>query len=124
MSSEINYNVCVTNVEGKNMSSIGANIKNLREQCGMSQNELAAKVGKSRAAISQYEHDNTIPRMGVIEDMARVFGVKKSAIIESRTEYAFVNLANDDERELVELYRQLPTKAQKAILHGLREYLS
>lgn len=79
MSSEINYNVCVTNVEGKNMSSIGANIKNLREQHGMSQNELAAKIGKSRAAISQYEHGNTIPRMGVIEDMARVFGVKKSA---------------------------------------------
>lgn len=124
MSSEINYNVCVTNVEGMKMSSIGANIKNLREQHGMSQYELAAKIGKSRAAISQYEHGNTIPRMGVIEDMARVFGVKKSAIIENHTEYAFINLANDDERELIELYRQLPPKAQKTILHGLREYLA
>lgn len=124
MSSEINYNVCVTNVEGMKMSSIGANIKNLREQHGMSQNELAAKIGKSRAAISQYEHDNTIPRMGVIEDMARVFGVKKSAIIENRTEYAFINLASDDERELIELFRQLPAKAQQTIIHGLREYLA
>ena len=104
------------------MSSIGENIKNLREQCGMSQNELAAKVGKSRAAISQYEHDNTIPRMGVIEDMARVFGVKKSAIIESRTEYGFVNLLSDNEQELVELFRALPPKGQHAVLVGLRDF--
>lgn len=105
------------------MSSIGANIKNLREQHGMSQYELAAKIGKSRAAISQYEHGNTIPRMGVIEDMARVFGVKKSAIIENRTDYGFLNLATDDERELIELYRQMSDKAQRALLAGLREYL-
>lgn len=106
------------------MATIGENIKKLREKNGMSQSELAAKIGKSRTAVWQYERGDTIPRMGAIEDMARVFGVKKSAIIESRTEYAFVNLANDDERELIELYRQLPTKAQRALIVGLREYLS
>ena len=106
------------------MATIGENIKKLREKNGMSQSELAAKIGKSRTAVWQYERGDTIPRMGAIEEMARVFGVKKSAIIESRTEYGFLNLATDDERELVELYRQLPTKAQRALLAGLREYLS
>ena len=51
----------------------------------------------------------------------------RSAILEAlygRTEYAVVRVWSDEEEELVELYRQLPTKAQKAILHGLREYLS
>lgn len=106
------------------MSTIGENIKNLREKHGMSQSELAAKIGKSREAISQYEHGHTIPRMGVIEDMASVFGVKKSAIIESRMEYGMVNLWTDDEHELLELFRKLNTKAQHALLTGMREYVS
>ena len=105
------------------MATIGENIKKLREKNGMSQSELAAKIGKSRTAVWQYERGDTIPRMGVIEDMARVFGVKKSAIIENRTEYGFLNLATDDERELIELYRQMSDKAQRALLAGLREYL-
>ena len=83
------------------MATIGENIKKLREKNGMSQSELAAKIGKSRTAVWQYERGDTIPRMGAIEEMARVFGVKKSAIIESRTEYGFLNLATDDERELM-----------------------
>lgn len=62
--------------------------------------------------------------MGAIEEMARVFGVKKSAIIESRTEYGFLNLATDDERELIELYRQMSAKAQRALIVGLRDYVS
>lgn len=105
------------------MATIGENIKKLREKNGMSQSELAAKIGKSRTAVWQYERGDTIPRMGAIEDMARVFGVKKSAIIENRTEYGFLNLATDDERELIELYRQMSDKAQRALLAGLREYL-
>lgn len=106
------------------MATIGENIKKLREKNGMSQSELAAKIGKSRTAVWQYERGDTIPRMGAIEEMARVFGVKKSAIIENRIEYGFLNLATDDERELIELYRQMSDKAQRALLAGLREYLS
>ena len=106
------------------MATIGENIKKLREKNGMSQSELAAKIGKSRTAVWQYERGDTIPRMGAIEEMARVFGVKKSAIIENRTEYGFLNLATDDERELIELYRQMSDKAQRALLAGLREYLA
>lgn len=106
------------------MATIGENIKKLREKNGMSQSELAAKIGKSRTAVWQYERGDTIPRMGAIEDMARVFGVKKSAIIENRTDYGFLNLATDDERELIELYRQMSTKAQRALIVGLRDYVS
>lgn len=106
------------------MATIGENIKKLREKNGMSQSELAAKIGKSRTAVWQYERGDTIPRMGAIEEMARVFGVKKSAIIENRTEYGFLNLATDDERELIELYRQMSAKAQRALIVGLRDYVS
>lgn len=106
------------------MASIGENIKKLREEKGLSQAELARLINKTRAAISQYENGDTTPRMGVIEDMASVFGVKKSAIIESHYEYGSVRLWTNDENELVELFRKLDTKAQHALLAGMREYVS
>ena len=104
------------------MASIGENIKRLREQRGMSQAELARRINKTRAAVSQYESDETKPRMGVVEEMARVFRVPKSAIIESNVHYTMVNLMSDDERELVELYRALPPRGQQALIAGLRDY--
>lgn len=105
------------------MSSIAENIKRLRESRGWSKAELARMIGKSRAAISQYESGVATPRMGVIEDLAQVFGVNKRDIIESRIEYAVVDMRIDDEIELVELYRKLSTQAKHALLTGLRDYV-
>lgn len=104
------------------MSSIGENIERLRKEHGLSQDELAKLVGKTRAAISQYEHNETTPRMGVIERMAEVFGVQKSEIIETRIEYSSVQFLSEDEEELIRLFRAVPPQARRAILSGLRDY--
>lgn len=107
------------------MASIGENIKRLRIENSWSQTDLANKIGKSRAAISQYEHNETTPRMGVIEDMARVFGVKKREIIESKVNYSIVSLNDDltdEEQELVKLFRSLPPKGKHAVLIGLKDF--
>lgn len=63
------------------MAAIHDNIKALREHADLSQEELGKRIGKTRSAISQYEAGKIVPRMGVIEDLASVFGVKKSEII-------------------------------------------
>ncbi len=63
------------------MAAIKDNIKRLRENADMSQEELGSKIGKTRSAISQYESGKIVPRMGVIEDIASLFGVQKSDII-------------------------------------------
>lgn len=63
------------------MSSIGDNIKKLRESADYSQEQLGEKIGKTRSAISQYEAGKIVPRMGVIETLASVFGVQKSEIL-------------------------------------------
>lgn len=63
------------------MAEICENIKRLRHEAGMSQEKLGEILGKTRSAISQYESGKIIPRMGVIEDMSQLFGVKKSEII-------------------------------------------
>lgn len=63
------------------MSDISYAIVKLREKNGMSQQQLADKLGKTRSAVSQYESGKIVPKMGVIEDLARIFGVPKSEII-------------------------------------------
>lgn len=107
------------------MASIGENIKRLRTENGWSQAELARRIGKTRAAISQYESNETIPRMGVIENMCRVFGVKKREIVEKHAGYDVSSINDDlteDEQELIHLYRKLSAKGKHAVLIGLRDF--
>ena len=109
------------------MASIGENIKRLRIKNGWSQAELANKIGKSRAAISQYESGETTPRMGVIEDLASVFDVKKREIVESQTTYAVISFGDDlteDEQELIRYYRKLSPKGKHAVFTGLKDFAS
>ena len=62
--------------------SIGENIKRLREMHGMNQSELANIAGVTDKAVSTWENDLKIPRMGAIQKIADYFGISKSAIIE------------------------------------------
>lgn len=62
--------------------SIGSNIKRLREMHGMNQAELAEIAGVTDKAVSTWEHDKKIPRMGAIQKIADYFKITKSDIIE------------------------------------------
>lgn len=95
------------------VDSIGSNIKRLRIAAGMSQEQLAEKLGKSRAAVSQYESGKNVPRMGVIEDIAWIFGVRKSEILgEARP----VSELDSDEERLVDLFRSMDALRRSALL--------
>ena len=62
--------------------TIGENIKRLRIEHGMDQITLGKIAGVSDKAVSSWENNNSVPRMGAIEKMARYFKIKKSDIIE------------------------------------------
>lgn len=93
------------------MSSIGTNIRNLRVASGMSQAQLAAKLGKTRAAVSKYESGSIIPRMGVVEKLSSIFNVPKSEIIGDTAQAASYPSGEasltPDERWLVAKYREM-----------------
>lgn len=83
--------------------SIGYNIKRLREQEGLTQEELAKVLGVTAPTISYWESDKKIPRMGVLQRMADLFGVLKSEIIEGnltdgRTLFALYSRMNDENK--------------------------
>lgn len=59
----------------------GANIRRLREQRNLTQDELGNMVGVSRSTITQWERGWTTPRMGNIQILAGIFGVTTADII-------------------------------------------
>ena len=96
------------------MTTIGENIRKWREVRGLSQEQLAHRIGKTRSAVSQYESGKIIPRMGAIEDMARVLGVKKAEIIGGSFGYSSATL--DDEHELLDIFHVLNARDRDALL--------
>ena len=103
--------------------TIGSNIKRLRVNAGLSQEELGKKINKTRSAVSYYESDKITPRMGVIEDLAAVFQVPKTEIIETQQtiSYACMTLS-EEEANIVSIYRKLPPKAKASFVAGLKVY--
>ena len=95
------------------MASIGTNIKRFRLRSGLSQEQLAERVGKTRSAISQYESGKIVPRMGVIEDLASVFLVDKMELLETGEKSSSLT---EDEQELLFIYRQVDPDERELIL--------
>ena len=62
--------------------SIGENIKRLRTEHNLSQAEFGKIAGVSDKAVSTWEMDAKVPRMGAVEKLACYFGISKSAILD------------------------------------------
>lgn len=62
--------------------SIGANIRRLRERNGLTQEEFGKIAHVSAMAVSQWENDRAVPRMGAVQALADHFGISKGEIID------------------------------------------
>ena len=99
------------------MPGISENIKTLRIEAKMSQEDLAKRLGKSRSAVSMYESGEIIPRMGVIEDMTEIFHVSKSRILGEKMTFDSLTAK---ERELLSLYRRMVDSDKSTFLDMAR----
>lgn len=75
----------------------GNNIRRLREAAGLTQRELAGKMGVAHTTIVSWEKNRTEPKMGAVEQMATIFGCKKSDIIPNASDYFMERRAEDIE---------------------------
>ncbi len=57
------------------MSTIGENIKKYRIKIGLTQEELATKLGKSKNVISNWERGDNKPDADVIEEICLIFNI-------------------------------------------------
>ena len=89
---------------------IGENIRRYRKAAGLSQEQLAELIGKTRSAVSQYENNTTTPYMYVIERIAAALGVETVDIV-GETERL-----TEREGELLELYRAMSVQGQMQLM--------
>lgn len=78
---------------------IGSNIKLYRKQKGLTQKQLAEKIGTTDSAITRYESDSREPSIETITKIAVALGVPVSKLIEDNT----FNLTDSDD-ETIDFY--------------------
>lgn len=64
------------------MNTIGQNIASIRKKKGMTQEELAEKMGVTSQAVSKWECDISYPDIATVSVLARVLSVSSSEIID------------------------------------------
>lgn len=72
------------------MSGFSETLAALRKQRGLTQAELAARLGISKSAVSMYERGNREPELELLEAMADFFHVSVSTLLR-RQEAELVN---------------------------------
>lgn len=62
--------------------SLGNNLFDARKKCGLSQEEVAERLGVSRQTISKWELDETLPDICQSKKLANLYGLSLDELIE------------------------------------------
>lgn len=90
-------------------------LRSLREEAGVSQATLAAKLGISKSTLGLYESGDTLPDAKTLYDMASFFKVSADYILNLST----VRSTNVDEKGVCQ-YTGLSSEAVAAISHDMK----
>lgn len=108
------------------MSTIGDNILYMRKRLGMTQEELAKKMGyKSKSTINKIEMGiNDIPQRQIAK-FAEVLGTTPAHLMgwiteEQKNPPIEESDLNDGEKMLLGLFRQIPAEKQELVLQMIR----
>ena len=66
--------------------TLGQRILHHRTRCGMSQLELAERLGVSRQSISKWETDGSVPELDKLVKLSEVFSVSLDELVRGRVE--------------------------------------
>lgn len=125
-----NYSILRYNSEqgGDYMSTIGQNILRLRKELGMTQEELAKKMGyTSKSSINKIEMGKSDIPQSKIAKFAEVLGTTPAYLMgweDDKKENTPEDIKlSEGEKMLIDLFRKLPDEAQKMYLEVLRNSL-
>ena len=96
------------------MSGFSEKLTALRKQQGLTQAELAARLGISKSAVSMYERGNREPELELLQAMADFFHVSVSALL-GRSEDSLVN----DDPALTEYLETLRDRPEMRMLFSV-----
>lgn len=87
--------------------TLGTMIAALRKQAGMTQLELAEKMGVTDKAVSKWERDLSCPDVASLPRLAEIFDVSVDELMQARTKAAPDSVANAPDNILTLIFRAL-----------------
>lgn len=87
--------------------TLGTMIATLRKQMGMTQLELAEKMGVTDKAVSKWERDLSCPDVSSLPKLAEIFDVSVDELIQARTKAAPACGANAPDSILTLIFRAI-----------------
>ena len=99
---------------------LGENIKELRLERGLTQKQLAEKIGASQGAVFFWEKEINEPTAGYVVKMAEIFGISTDELLSAETT---LREQQSKENEFVKKFSQL-TETQQNIVLAMIDSLS
>ncbi|MGG3739597.1 helix-turn-helix domain-containing protein [Aeribacillus pallidus] len=100
------------------MSQFGENLRLIREQRKMTQQELALKARLGTQTIEKYESGEYIPDTQTILRLSTVLDVPASELLENEVQEKTTSI----DPEIVQLIKEIGTKKAKLILRKAKEF--
>lgn len=112
--------------------SFGANLKYLRLRAGLTQEELADKIGVKKQAISRYENSDRQPNIRTANRIAEVFGVTLESMAKTNNpvtrgdgvEEKGQPLFSDNQRKLIDLFPEMTDSEISVLLATAQAQIS
>lgn len=101
--------------------SFQENVKKLMEESGMNQKQLSGKSGISEASLCRYLSGSLQPRIDIVENIAKAFGVPASSLIGDEmniSQNSFVEIYSVVTRNRNKLTDEQKAKIVKALFGG------
>ena len=99
------------------INSIAEKIKSIRTDNGISQRELAKKLGLSNRAVSKWESGASVPELSLIMELADFFGISVDALLgyKVRDNSAAETAERIDSLQDAKKYDEAIAEAEKAL---------
>lgn len=92
------------------ISKFGDNLKHIRTEKNISQQELADSIGSHATHVSRYERNLTVPSIDVVKKIAEALGISIDLLVFGK-EQSIDNMVND--KELISLFKKVQTLPDK-----------
>lgn len=108
--------------------TIGERLRILRNEQGITQQQLADRAGISRSNINTWESGKSLPLPDGLIALADCFGCSIDYLLGRESEDGMIVLKtdqySDDEQEFIKLYRQLSNRQKFAALNFVKGMLA
>lgn len=95
---------------------IGNRIREARNSLGITQEELAQKLGITKGAVANYENETSHPKEAIMYKLIEALHVDANYLFQDVVNFTFQqNTLSKSEKELIKKYRYLDQYGQKAI---------